>query len=61
MSPCPKCQASLQGEPIPLAQQEAYGGVTHFDRRIAVYDRDLDRTMAWKCPDCGHEWPRKAS
>lgn len=25
---------------------------------IAIYDRDLDCTVAWKCEACGHEWNR---
>ena len=27
-------------------------------RQIGIYDRDKDRTVAHKCPDCDHEWPR---
>ena len=29
-----------------------------FGRQIGIYDRDKDRTVAHKCPDCNHEWPR---
>lgn len=29
-----------------------------FKREIAIYDRDRDRTVAYRCPDCGHEWNR---
>jgi hypothetical protein len=25
-------------------------------RCIGIYDRDLDRTVAWKCPDCHEEF-----
>lgn len=27
---------------------------------IAVYDWDADRTVAWRCPECGTEWDRGA-
>ena len=54
---CPHCGVSLQGEPIPLDSQELYGS-THFSRKIGIYDRDRDMTVAWQCPDCGHRWSR---
>ena len=43
---------------IPEAQRESYGA-THFLRAIAIYSREQDRTVAWRCPDCGHEWERE--
>jgi hypothetical protein len=27
-------------------------------RAIALYDRDRDRTTAYRCPDCGKTWDR---
>lgn len=54
---CRFCGANLQGEPIPVKDREAYGA-THFSRIISIYDRALDRTVAYKCPDCGKEWTR---
>lgn len=54
---CPNCNADLQGEPIPLEQQEKYGA-THFGRKIGIYDSRTDRTVAYQCPDCGHQWDR---
>jgi hypothetical protein len=27
-------------------------------RLIGIYDDVKDRTVAWRCPDCNHEWPR---
>lgn len=27
-------------------------------RALALYDHDKDRTVAYRCPDCGHEWAR---
>lgn len=26
---------------------------------VGIYDRDKDRTVAWRCCDCGHEWERE--
>ncbi len=53
---CPKCNADLRGEPIPEKDREMFGGHTHFLKVISIYNRDRDRTVKWKCPDCGHEW-----
>lgn len=54
---CPNCSAELKGEPIPLPLQDAYGD-THFSRKIGIYSVETDRTVAWKCPDCNHQWDR---
>lgn len=54
---CPHCNTNLQGELIPIEQQESYGA-THFTRKIGIYDRWSDRTVKWKCPDCRGEWDR---
>lgn len=59
---CPNCNADLQGDPIPqeYIEEGCYGeGVTHFYRTIGIYSVEQDRTIAWACPDCGHEWDRK--
>lgn len=29
-----------------------------FSREIGIYSRDQDMTMAYRCPDCGKEFPR---
>ena len=55
---CPKCQRSFKGKPIPKRDQEAFGGETHFSVLIGVYDMDKDRTVAWRCPFCAHQWER---
>ena len=55
---CPSCGTSLLDKPIPEADREAYGGSTHFRRVIGVYSRELDVTVAWRCPDCGYEEKR---
>lgn len=54
---CPHCGVSLQGDPIPEPSQPMYGA-THFSRKIGIYSRETDRTVAWRCPDCEKEWPR---
>lgn len=45
---CPNCNADLRDhEHGPPGKRE-----------LAIYDRELDRTVAFRCPDCGHEWSR---
>lgn len=53
---CPKCNVSFKGNEIPEKDREAFGGLTHFDRKIMCYDIDLDRTTGYMCPDCGYRW-----
>lgn len=55
---CPKCGTNWLAERIPEKDRESYGGATHFRRVIALYDLERDTTVAWKCPDCGEEFPR---
>ena len=55
---CPHCHADLTGEPIPENIRASYGA-THYTRTIAIYPRERDRTVAWRCPDCGKEWKRE--
>lgn len=58
---CPKCNASFIGGPIPPEFIHHYSP-PHFYRReigidggfIGVYDG----IVAYRCPDCGHEFPR---
>lgn len=57
---CPECGTSWLAEPIPEASRHHYGGRTHFRRLIGIYDPRRDRTVAWRCPDCGTEWDRNA-
>jgi hypothetical protein len=57
---CPKCNANFIGGPIPEDQQEFYGGATNWRREIGIdggYMGLYDGTVAYKCPDCGHEFP----
>lgn len=40
---------------------ESYGATRdkgQWGRQIGVYSMERDRTVAWRCPDCLHEWPR---
>jgi len=71
---CPSCKSDLQGEHIWSYFKgktgsdeesdriaEMYGANRekgHFGREIGIYDQGRDRTIAWRCPDCDHEWPR---
>ncbi len=71
---CPSCGVSLVGGLIfetglrkygnrkdALEYAECYGASEtqgEWKREIAIYDRDLDRTVAYRCPDCGHIWDR---
>jgi rubrerythrin len=56
---CPKCNVDFKDKPIPEKHREFYGNETHFSRLIFIYDRDLDRTVSWRCPDCGYTWKRE--
>jgi len=52
---CPACAADLTGDEIPhgsLFEVEA----THFSRVIWVSSMKRDAGVAYKCPDCEHEW-----
>jgi hypothetical protein len=55
---CEKCNADFAGDPIPEEQRHLFGGKTNFSRVIGIYDERLDCTVAWRCPDCGHDTPR---
>jgi len=70
---CPACGADLNGGSIfdfffgqTGSREEAVRlalmhGATEFNgqwgRQIAIYSRYQDRTVAYRCPDCEHEWP----
>lgn len=46
---CPRCQADLSDSTPQFPDGT---------RRISLYDREKDCTVAYKCPDCGGTWPR---
>jgi hypothetical protein len=53
---CPQCHADLRGQEIDPASHAAFDGKTHFSRVVGIYSHAADATVAWKCPDCDHEW-----
>ena len=71
---CPNCNADLDGDSIWETFFQLTGNEEEADRKaemyganrekgrwgrtIALYDRDKDRTVGWKCPDCEHVWER---
>lgn len=55
---CPHCGSDQTGAVIPADIREYYGNETHFSRTIAIYDEVKDRTIEYKCPDCGKRWPQ---
>lgn len=57
---CGACGADFDGGPIPENIRQHYSPPYRWSRRVALVDRDLDRQVAWKCPDCGHEEPSHA-
>jgi len=72
---CPNCKVDLDGGSIwehffneYKDEKEAdriaemYGATRttgQWGREIGIYDQEKDRTVAFRCPDCGHEWGRK--
>lgn len=61
---CPKCNASFQGDPIPDDIKEHYGGDGFWRREIGIdggYLGIYDGIVAYRCPDCKHEFPRGTS
>ena len=56
---CPSCQADWRANEIPHEHRKHYGKHTHFSRLILVSSLELDRGVAWRCPDCGEEWERE--
>ena len=45
---CPSCHVDLRD----------HENGPPFTRQTGIYSRELDRTVSWKCPDCGYEWKR---
>lgn len=72
---CPNCKVSLDGEGIWQTFFDQTGDEAEADRIaemyganrtsgrwgrvIALYSIERDRTYAYLCPDCSHEWTRK--
>ena len=71
---CPNCKADLDGGSIweyfykltgseekADRTAEAYGATREkgkWGREIGIYDTELDRTVAFECPDCKHKWEK---
>ena len=71
---CPRCKSNLEGgliydtfiekygdEQKALESAKMYGATKtegRWGREIGVYDSIRDMTVAWRCPDCGHQWDR---
>lgn len=58
---CEICGADYDGGPIPENIRHLYSPPYRWSRVIAVYDDRLDCTVAYRCPDCGHQTPRPAA
>lgn len=72
---CPNCSADLDGDLIWQTFMDKYQdektadefadwyGATRtegrWNRRISLCSQERDRTIAYLCPDCNHEWERK--
>jgi hypothetical protein len=46
---CPACHVDLDDSSAQFPRGT---------RRISVYDRNLDCTVAYRCPDCRYQWDR---
>jgi len=53
---CPLCLASFDGGPIPENLRQYYSEPYRWSLKIGIVEND--RVVRWKCPECGHEWPR---
>lgn len=69
---CPACKADMNGGSIWQHFYDRHGSEAKADRiaamygatrsfgrwgrALAIYSRERDRTVAYRCPDCGHEW-----
>lgn len=54
-------ETTEEAEKLADKYAEAYGATrTHgrWGRQIGIYSMERDRTVRYKCPDCGHEWDR---
>lgn len=50
---CPHCGVSLLASLIPEKHLDSYGKSRWYKREIGQYDMVKDRTIGYKCPDCG--------
>lgn len=59
MRNCPHCGTSWVDKPIPKEYRHNYSPPYFYSRLIALYDRDLDRTVRYLCPDCNYQFERQ--
>lgn len=55
---CPNCKVDFMGWAIPQEDWHCFGA-RFGSRKFLVYDIDKDETVAYRCPDCQHEWDRE--
>lgn len=55
---CPECGTNWVDKLIPQQYWEHYSPPYFYSRVIACYDRDLDQTAYFLCPDCNHRFDR---
>lgn len=63
MNNCPKCKSSWIGDKIPDDIAHNYYG-THWRREIGIDGGRMgiyDGVVAYRCPDCGEDFPRDNS
>lgn len=49
----------LSNEALQQEIDVSYGtcGPQRFSRLVGLSSLELDRVVAWQCPDCKHQWP----
>ena len=59
----PLSQGEMMSEAIEYAWSyegwSEHGEANRWNRAIALYDIDKDRTVGYRCPDCEKTWERK--
>lgn len=55
---CPSCGHNFDAGSIPVETWHYYSPPFRWSSKMAIYSRELDRTIAWRCQKCGHEWER---
>ena len=55
---CPECGSLWHDKPIPEKSRHLFGGAEWFSRVIGISSLELDRTIAYRCPDCSTTWDR---
>lgn len=64
MNSCPNCKASFIGGVLPEHMREGYSPPYFWMRHIGIDGGRMgiyDGIVAYRCPDCHHEFPRNKS